>query len=101
MADTASRPRTSWPATAKRTFREVTEAHPALEKSTLSALYGACDLISEADEMQRVIDADGRTVSGSMGQTVAHPQLLPSLPGPVYTHPVAYTQCSARPRNCL
>lgn len=73
MSTTAFRARTSWTAAAKRTFREVTEAHPALEKSTLSALYGACDLISEADEMQKVIDADGRTVSGSMGQKVAHP----------------------------
>lgn len=73
MADTTFRARTSWTAAAKRTFREVTEAHPGLEKSTLSALYGACDLISEADEMQKVIDADGRTVSGSQGQPVAHP----------------------------
>lgn len=73
MSDTAFRARTTWTAAAKRTFREVTEAHPTLEKSTLSALYGACDLISEADEMQKVIDADGRTVTGSMGQTVAHP----------------------------
>lgn len=42
MSDTTFRARTTWTAAAKRTFREVTEAHPALEKSTLSALYGAC-----------------------------------------------------------
>lgn len=44
MADTVFRARTSWTAAAKRTFREVTEAHPSLEKSTLSALYGACSV---------------------------------------------------------
>lgn len=70
---TAFRARSAWSASAKRTFREVTEAHPELEKSTLSALYGACDLLSEADAMQKVIDEEGRVVKGSMGQPVAHP----------------------------
>ncbi|WP_067201067.1 P27 family phage terminase small subunit [Microbacterium sp. XT11] len=70
---TTFRARSTWSASAKRTFREVADAHPELEKSTLSALYGACDLISEADAMQKVIDAEGRMVTGSMGQPVAHP----------------------------
>ena len=70
---TAFRARTSWTASAKRTFREVTEAHPDLDKSTLSTLYGACDLMSEADEMQKRVDTDGLMVTGSQGQPVAHP----------------------------
>ncbi|WP_424936681.1 MULTISPECIES: P27 family phage terminase small subunit [Bacteria] len=67
------RARTSWSAGAKRVFREVSEDHPDLEKSSLSALYAACDLLSEADNMQSQINEDGLMVKGSMGQDVAHP----------------------------
>ncbi|QDF14175.1 terminase small subunit [Microbacterium phage GardenState] len=74
MSDTPNiRARKAWSASAKRTFRELIDANPGIEKDKLSAVYTACDLISEADKMQSVIDADGYTVEGSMGQKVAHP----------------------------
>jgi hypothetical protein len=74
MAETASfRARSTWSAAAKRTFREVSAAHPTLEKSKLSILYAACDLLSEADSMQRRIDDDGLMATGSQGQPVANP----------------------------
>jgi hypothetical protein len=40
---------------------------------TFNALYEACELISHADKMQMVVDADGLVVEGSQGQPVAHP----------------------------
>ncbi|GEB46927.1 hypothetical protein MTE01_28720 [Microbacterium testaceum] len=74
MANTPQfRARSTWSAPAKRTFRDIVDAHPSLEKAKLSALYGACDLLSDADKMQARIDADGLMVAGSMGQQVAHP----------------------------
>lgn len=68
-----ARARGAWSAAAKRTFRDIVDAHPTLEKAKLSALYGACDLLSEADAMQARIANDGLMVAGSMGQQVAHP----------------------------
>jgi hypothetical protein len=70
---TAFRARRGWSAAASRTFREVVEAHPTLEKSALSALYGACDLIDQADVMQAQVTEDGLVVNGSQDQPVAHP----------------------------
>ena len=67
------RGRQGWSAPAKRAFREVLEASPGLEKAKLTGLYGACDLLSQADAMQVVIDADGYVVKGSQDQPVAHP----------------------------
>jgi hypothetical protein len=67
------RARSAWSAPAKRTFRDIVDAHPTLEKAKLSALYSACDLLSEADAMQARIAEDGLMVAGSMGQQVAHP----------------------------
>ncbi|WP_036320156.1 hypothetical protein [Microbacterium sp. B24] len=67
-----SRARSAWSAAAKRTFRDIVDAHPSLEKAKLSALYGACDLLSDADKMQSRIDEDRLIVAGSMGQSVAH-----------------------------
>lgn len=74
MAESPSfRARKGWSAPATRTFREVLAAHPTLDSTRLAGLYGACDLLSQADKMQAQIDDDGLTVSGSMGQKVAHP----------------------------
>lgn len=67
------RARTAWTASAKRAFRDVADANPTMEKAKLSALYSACDLLSEADKMQERVDADGLVVTGSQGQPVAHP----------------------------
>ncbi|MEO2133394.1 MULTISPECIES: P27 family phage terminase small subunit [unclassified Microbacterium] len=74
MADSATfRARSTWSAPAKRTFRDIAEAHPAMDKAKLSGLYAACDLFSAADKLQLQIDEDGLMVAGSMGQKVAHP----------------------------
>ena len=74
MPDSATpRGRAGWSAASRRAFREVLEASPGLEKAKLTGLYGACDLLSQADAMQVVIDAEGYVVAGSQGQPVAHP----------------------------
>lgn len=74
MADSAKfRARSGWSASAKRTFRDVIAAHSDLDSAKLTGLYGACDLLSEADKMQLVVDDEGRVVAGSQGQPVAHP----------------------------
>lgn len=72
------RARAAWTAPAKRTIRDIVEAHPSLEKAKLSALYSACDLPSDADKMQAQVDLDGLVVDGSMGQKVAHPVIAES-----------------------
>lgn len=74
MADSPTfRARKGWSAAASRASRDITAANPTLEKARLTSLFAACDLISEADNMQKVIDADGFVVTGSQGQPVAHP----------------------------
>lgn len=74
MPETPSfRARSTWSAPAKRTFRDIADAHPAMDKAKLSGLYAACDLFSAADKLQAQIDEDGLMVAGSMGQQVAHP----------------------------
>lgn len=73
MAETAQiRARQGWSAPAKRAFRDVVAEYPTLEKVKLTALYAACDLISEADKMQETIGS-AYVVEGSQGQPVAHP----------------------------
>lgn len=69
----AVRARSAWSAAAKRTFRDIADAHPAMDKAKLSGLYAACDLFSAADKLQAKVDEDGLMVAGSMGQMVAHP----------------------------
>jgi len=74
MADSAPhQARASWLAATKRAFEEVLEAHPGLDSAKLQGLYGACDLLDQADRMQRTVKDDGYVVSGSQGQPVAHP----------------------------
>ena len=67
------RGRAAWSTGAKRAFREVLEANPGIDKARLTALYGACDLLSLADEMEDRVKADGYVAAGSQGQPVAHP----------------------------
>lgn len=51
MAESAQiRVRNAWSAPAKRAFRDFVAEYPTLEKAKLTALYAACDLISEADK---------------------------------------------------
>ena len=74
MSESATfRAKSAWSSSAKRTFRDITSAHPSLDKAKLSGLYAACDLFSAADDLQAQIDTDGLMVKGSMGQMVAHP----------------------------
>lgn len=70
---TSVRAARTWTANAEQTFREFSEADHDLGPLTFNALYEACELISHADKMQMVVDADGLVVEGSQGQPVAHP----------------------------
>lgn len=65
----------SWSESARELYVAVEESNPNLTAAQLATLYEAAALIAQADACQLVIDADGLTITGSAGQTAAHPLL--------------------------
>lgn len=65
----------SWSLSAREAYVAIEESNANLTPAQLATLYEAAALLAQADACQLVIDADGLTITGSAGQTAAHPLL--------------------------
>ncbi|WP_104090939.1 hypothetical protein [Cryobacterium sp. N19] len=63
---------TTWSASSRATFAEITAKNPYLDASSQATLYEASALLASADAMDARIAADGLVILGSRGQPFAH-----------------------------
>lgn len=65
----------AWSDSAKETYAQIDEENPNLDAASQASLFEACSLFALADSLAAQVAADGYTVTGSAGQTAAHPLL--------------------------